>query len=213
MSLASRGIRVSLGHTSATYEQGLSALSAGASCLTHTLNCMPPLTHRGADPGLAALITLPDANANAPRPPYYGILADGVHLHPRVATLLFRASPRRALLVSDSIELAGLPDGLYPGHAQIPHVQRKVGDRATIEGSETLAGSCVTVGQCVKNMVAWSGCSVAEAARAATENVADFMGVTDRGKLEVGRRADFVVLDDEGDVKETWIAGEKVWEK
>jgi N-acetylglucosamine-6-phosphate deacetylase len=65
----------------------------------------------------------------------------------------------------------------------------------------------------VRNLLGWSGCEVAEAVRCATENVVDFMGDNDRGKLEVGRRADFVVLGDEGEVAQTWVSGSKVWEK
>jgi N-acetylglucosamine-6-phosphate deacetylase len=61
--------------------------------------------------------------------------------------------------------------------------------------------------------MAWSGCEVAAAVRCATENVADFMGDTERGKLEVGRRGDFVVLSDDGEVLQTFAAGKKVWEK
>jgi N-acetylglucosamine-6-phosphate deacetylase len=170
---------------------------------------MAPLNHR--TPGLAGLIGLPPNHK--PPPPYYTILADGIHVHPSVASLLFRAAPTRAILISDSIELAGLPDGLYPPNEQIAHPQRKVGNRATIEETDTLIGSCVDVGQAVRNIMAWSGCGVAEAVRATTENVVDFMGLEDRGKLEEGRQADFVVLDDDGNVQETWIAGVKVWEK
>jgi N-acetylglucosamine-6-phosphate deacetylase len=59
----------------------------------------------------------------------------------------------------------------------------------------------------------WSGCNVAEAVRCVTENVADMMGDKSRGKLEAGRKADFVVLNDEGEVLQTWVAGLKVWEK
>jgi N-acetylglucosamine-6-phosphate deacetylase len=208
-SLSSRGILVSLGHSSASFEQGLAALSAGASCLTHTLNCMSPLHQR--EPGLAGLISL--SPTNNPPPPHYTFLCDGIHVHPAVASLLYHAAPSRAILVSDSIELAGLPDGLYPPNRQIHHQQRKVGARATIEGTDTLIGSCINVSEGIKNLIEWSGCDVANAVRNVTENVADLMGLKDRGKLEEGRRADFVILDDQGDVKETWIAGVKVWEK
>jgi N-acetylglucosamine-6-phosphate deacetylase len=58
-----------------------------------------------------------------------------------------------------------------------------------------------------------SGCGIAAAVRCATENVAEFMGERTRGKLEAGRRGDFVVLDDEGVVMETWVGGFKVWAK
>lgn len=170
---------------------------------------MSPLHQRS--PGLAGLLGLPPNKK--PKPPFYTLLCDGVHLHPSVASLLFRSAPDRAIIISDSIELAGLPDGLHPPNGQIMHQQRKIGEKVTIEGTDTLVGSCITVAQGVKNMIQWSGCDVAEAVKAVTENVADFMGLTDRGRLKERYRADFVVLDDDGDVKETWIAGNKVWEK
>jgi N-acetylglucosamine-6-phosphate deacetylase len=207
--LTQNGIRVSLGHSTASYSQGLAALQAGATCLTHTLNAMAPLHHR--DPGLAGLVTA--APSTTSKSPYFSIITDGNHLHPSVATMLFRANPGKCIVITDSIELAGLPDGSYPGHAQIPHNQVKQGSRVVIEGTETLIGGCAGLGECVQNLVHWSGCEVAEAVRCATENVVDFMGDDDRGKLEVGRRADFVVLGDDGEVVQTWVSGGKVWEK
>ncbi|GAB7352817.1 hypothetical protein MBLNU459_g3432t1 [Dothideomycetes sp. NU459] len=204
--LTSAGIKVSLGHSSASYDQGLSALDAGATCLTHTLNAMAPLHHR--DPGLAGLVTKPGATS-----PYFSIIPDGNHLHPAVATMLFRANPQKCIVITDSIELAGLADGLHPGHAQIPHQQRKAGSRVTIDGTDTLIGGCASLQECVQNLMRWSGCGVAEAVRCVTENVADMMGDATRGKLEAGRRADFVVLNDDGEVLQTWVAGLKVWEK
>ncbi|KAK5120305.1 hypothetical protein LTR85_006511 [Meristemomyces frigidus] len=207
--LTANGVKVSLGHSSASYDQGLAAVKAGATCLTHTLNAMAPLHHR--DPGLAGLVTA--APSNVPDRPYFSIIPDGNHLHPSVATMLFRSNPSKCIVITDSIELAGLPDGTYPGHSQIPHNQSKAGSRVTIEKTETLIGGCAGLSECVKNLTDWSGCTVAEAVRCATENVADFMGDKDRGKLEAGRRADFVILDDQGDVLQTWIGGRKVWER
>ncbi|KAK5678070.1 hypothetical protein LTS10_009239 [Elasticomyces elasticus] len=205
-SLTQNSIRVSLGHSSATYPQGLAAVKAGATCLTHTLNAMAPLHHR--DPGLAGLVTAPSEDIY---PPYFSIIADGNHLHPSVATMLFRSNPEKCILTTDSIELAGLPDGTYPGHAQISFQQTKVGSKVVIEGTETLIGGCAGLDECVRNLVRWSGCSVAEAVRCVTENVAGLMGEEGRGKLEVGRRADLVVLGEEGEVQQTWVAGRKVW--
>ncbi|KAL9001948.1 MAG: hypothetical protein Q9188_005092, partial [Gyalolechia gomerana] len=144
----SRNIRVSLGHSAATYATGHAALNSGATCLTHVFNAMDPLHHRS--PGLAGLIALPssssseEANGNErakakvnPEPPYYSIIADGIHLHPSTLTLAFRSHPQKCILITDSVELAGLPDGLHQGNAQIPHQQRKLGNRVTIEGTET----------------------------------------------------------------------------
>lgn len=207
--LTAKGIRVSLGHSSASFSQGVTAVQAGASGLTHTLNAMAPFHHRG--PGLAGLVTA--SPSTLPVPPYFSIIPDGNHLHPSIATMLFRSNPKKCILITDSVELAGLPDGTYPGHAQIPHQQTKTGTKVTIEGTDTLIGGCASMQDCIQNLMRWSGCNVAEAVRCVTENVADFMGDTRRGKLESGRRADLVVLDDEGNVLETWIAGKKVWEK
>lgn len=199
-----RDIVVSLGHSTADYDSGLHALRAGAKCLTHIFNAMSPLHHRL--PGLAGLIT-------ASQTPFFSLIADGVHLHPASLTMAFRSNPERCILITDSVEMAGMPDGVYPGHAQVPHRQRKEGNRITIEGTETLVGSCSTIEDCVKNLKIWSGCSLAEAVRCATENVAELMGESKRGIVEQGRRADFVVLDDDGTVDQTWIGGLKMFER
>lgn len=203
--LTYRGIRTALGHSSATYSQGLAAIKVGASCLTHTLNAMTPLHHR--DPGLAGLITADAESLLDAASPYFSLIADGNHLHSSVASMLFRANPERCILITDSIELAGLPDGTYPGHSQIPMNQTKQGSRVVIEGTETLIGGCAGLDECVQNLVRWSGCGVAQAVRCVTENVAALMGEKRRGVLEVGRRGDFVVLDEKGSVKRTFVAG------
>ncbi|KAF7195517.1 N-acetylglucosamine-6-phosphate deacetylase [Pseudocercospora fuligena] len=158
--LSQKGIMVSLGHSNATYNQGLAAVEAGAN----------------------------------------------------VATMLFKSNSKKCILITDSIELAGLPDGTYPGHSQIPFNQTKIGSKVVIEGTETLIGGCASLSECVQNLVRWSGCSIAEAVRCVTENVAKLMALEDRGILEPGRRADFVVLDDEANVLQTWIGGVKVWD-
>lgn len=194
-------IVISLGHSAATYEEGLAALQLGARALTHVLNAMAPLHHR--EPGLAGLMATGKC--------YYSVIPDGIHLHPSVLALCMRASPQKCIFITDSIELAGLPDGVHSGHGQIPHQQLKQGNKVTIEGTETLIGSCCMVDECVRNAVAFTGCNLAEAVQCVTENVADMMGENKRGKLEPGRRADFVVLDREGVVRETWMAGRNVW--
>ncbi|KAF4550112.1 Hypothetical protein D9617_18g033030 [Elsinoe fawcettii] len=207
--LVSQGTKVSLGHSAASFDQGLAAVKAGASCLTHTLNAMAPLHHR--DPGLAGLVTVPSTDDVSS--PYFSMIPDGNHLHPSVVAMLYRANPNKSIVITDSIELAGLDDGIYPGHAQIPHRQRKVGSKVVINGTETLIGGCASLQECVRNLMSWSGCNVAEAVKTVTENIAGFMGLEDRGKLEAGRRADFVVMNDEGEVLQTWLGGRKVWEK
>lgn len=207
--LTDKGIRVSLGHSNATYDQGLSALQSGANCLTHTLNAMAPLHHR--DPGLAGLVTA--CALDTKESPYFSIIPDGNHLHPSVVSMLSKANSEKCILITDSIELAGLDDGVYPGHAQIPHKQEKKGSRVVIEGTETLIGGCASLAQCVKNVAEWSGCSTAEAVRSASGNIAEMMGDDARGYLSAGRRADFVVLDGDANVLQTWVGGEKVFQR
>lgn len=197
-------IVVSLGHSEADYDTGQTALQAGATALTHVYNAMPPLHHR--TPGLTGLITSPSA-------PYYSLIADGIHLHPAILTLAYRCNPTRCVLITDAVEMAGMPDGVYPGHAQVPHPQRKQGNRVTIEGTETLIGSCCGLDECVRNLAAWSECGLPAAVRCATENIAGLMGLRDRGVIEEGRRADFVALDDRGGVLQTWIKGVKVFDR
>ena len=162
---------------------------------------MAPLHHR--EPGLAGLVTSGQC--------FYSVIPDGIHLHPATLAMAFRADPAKCILITDSIELAKLPDGVHPGHGQIPHPQRKVGNRVTIEGTNTLIGSCCTLDECMRNMVGMTNCSLAEAVRCVTENVAAMMGEGKRGMLEFGRKADFAILDSQGNVKETWIGGQKVW--
>jgi len=196
----------SLGHSAADFDTGTRALNSGARSLTHAFNAMEPLAHRL--PGLAGLMAIP--NSSHYQTPYYSIITDGIHLHPAVVSMAYRSNPEKCILITDSIEMAGLPDGIYPGHAQIPHPQRKVGNKVTIEGTDTLIGSCIGLDECVRNLVKYSGCNLAQAVRCVTENVANMMGVKDRGVIECERRADFVCLDADGHVQKVWIKGRMV---
>lgn len=200
--LVQHGIIVSLGHSAADYDTGTRALGSGAKMITHVFNAMNPFSHRS--PGIAGLISSSEK-------PYFSIIADGVHLHPATATLTFRANQSRCILISDAIEMAGLPDGTYAGHAQIPHAQRKVGNKVTIKGTDILIGSCSKVAECVRNLKKWSGCSLAEAVRCASQNITSLMKDEERGIIEEGRKADFVVLSDRGDVQEIWMMGMKLY--
>jgi N-acetylglucosamine-6-phosphate deacetylase len=194
-------IAISMGHSSATFSDGELAVNMGARMLTHVFNAMPPLHHR--DPGLAGLIATGKV--------WYSVIPDGIHLHPSILTIALRANPDKCILITDSIELAGLPDGVHKGHGQIGGLQRKTGNKVVLDGTDTLVGSCIKLDECVRNMVQFTGCTLAEAVRCVTENVADMMDEGKRGHLEPGRRADFVVLSERGVVRETWVEGRRVW--
>lgn len=228
-SISSKGVVVSMGHSAASYEEGLTGLKAGATCLTHTLNAMAPLQSRST--GLAGLISLPrqreeKTDDGSPEEnnvaPYYSLIPDGHHIHPSMLALLHRVNPKRSILVTDSIELAGLKPGTYPGHAQIPRNQTLLSNgKAVVEGTDTMIGGCINLQQGVRNLMQWAGVSLAEAVRTVTENIAGLMDLDGRGEMSTEERgclatdflADFVVLSDEGEVLETWVGGRKVWEK
>lgn len=127
-----------------------------------------------------------------------------------MVAIAYRSAPSHCILVTDSIELSGLADGTYPGHAQIPFKQIKKGNRVTIEGTDTLAGSCISLDECVRNLMKWASIKVEAAVMCVTENAADAMGLEDRGRLDVGKRADFVILREDGTVKETWVLGKRI---
>lgn len=204
-------IVISVGHSTATYDIGEQAVQLGASSITHVFNAMVPLHHR--DPGLSGLISTPPSVTS----PYFTLIPDLIHLHPAVLRMCYQASPSRCILITDSIELAGLPDGIYPANGQITYPQRKLGNRATnvVDGrqgeQETLIGSCITLPEGIRNMVRAAGVTMAEAVMCASMNIAELIKDESRGRLVAGRRADFVVFDPSGHVKQTWISGQLIW--
>ena len=136
-----------------------------------------------------------------------------MHLHPSILALALRANQDKCIVITDNIELAGLPDGVHPPNGQIRHRQHKAGNKVVIDGTDTLIGSCCMLDECVRNMVRLSRCTLAEAVRCVTENISDMMGERKRGMLEPGRRADFAILDQEGFVEQTWMSGSKIWQR
>lgn len=196
--LTKRGVVVSLGHTAADYDTGMRALKAGAKMLTHVYNAMNSFSHRS--PGVAGLVSSLEA-------PYFSVIAGD--LHPAALAMTFRANREKCILISDAVVLAGLPDRDYLGHAQIP---KQWSDLASIEGNENQIGSCKSVEETVQDLRKCSGCSLAEAVRCASENITALMNDEERGLIEEGRKADFVVLSDGGKVQQTWLKGEMVYE-
>ncbi|KAK2801635.1 hypothetical protein FQN51_005179 [Onygenales sp. PD_10] len=192
--LSARGIAYSIGHSDATYEQALSALSAGARMITHLFNAMRPFAHR--HPGIFGLLgqsELPDC----PRP-YYGLIADGIHLHPTSVQIAFNAHPDGMVLVTDAMKLCGMPDGEYAWTNGERIVKR--GALLTLVGGEgegRIAGSSATLVQCVNNFRRWAGARTVAAIKAVTETPARMLGVEGvKGVVRVGADADLVVLED-----------------
>jgi len=192
---ARRNVCVSIGHSDAEMTVAQDAVNAGARHATHTFNAMRPLDHR--DPGIIAEV-LTDGRLSA------DIIADGIHVAPPVVKLFLEAKGiERAVLITDSISAAGMPDGRY--HLGPIQVDVKDG-KCTANGS--LAGSVLTMDRAVRNVTQFAGWSVKDAVRAATLNPARAVGLAARqGVLVPGAHADFTVLSAAGDVLKTIVGG------
>ena len=172
---------VSIGHTAADYKTAKLAFEAGAKSLTHTFNRMPPMLHRDPGPIPAG------AECNA----YAEVICDGIHVHPAMVRALVNLyGEDRIIFVSDSVSAAGLPDGTYD-LGGIPIIVKN-GQPYTEGGA--LAGSSVTLLHCVRCAVKF-GIPERLAFKFATENPARQMGLN-KGKIEVGYDADFVIVDE-----------------
>jgi len=199
--LHDRDIATSIGHSAATLEEARAGYAAGARSTTHVFNAMSGIDHRA--PGVALPALLDDEV-------YVELIADGIHVHPAIWPLITRLKPNdRLMLVSDAISIAGTGDG----RGRIGGLEVEiVGQRVTLAGTETLAGSVIALDTAVRNVVA-SGAPLPAAVAAASRNPLALLGVGDRGRIAVGQRADLVELDPELRVQRvmragTWYVGE-----
>lgn len=218
--ITSRNIIFAIGHSEATYEDASNAVAQGARMITHLFNAMRPLHHR--NPGIFGVLGQPSPSTSArPDPrPYFGIIADGIHLHPSSITIAYNAHPSGMILVTDAMHLVGLPDGTYPWNNGEKIVKR--GAKLTLEGSDKIAGSSISLIECVNNFLNWSGASVPEALRAVTGTPARMLGLEGvKGSLEGEADADLVVFGEgerEGGgielvVDQVWKFGSKVFDR
>ncbi|KAL4798157.1 hypothetical protein BDV19DRAFT_357165 [Aspergillus venezuelensis] len=212
--ITDQNIIYSIGHSDATYEQALDATDAGATMITHLFNAMRPFYHR--NPGIFGLL---GQQSEHPRRPFYGVIADGIHLHPTSIRIAYNAHPEGLVLVTDAMRLCGLPDGIY----EWTNGERivKTGARLTLEGSDKIAGSSATLIECVNNFRRWSGASTAQALNAASKTPARLLGLQGvKGELSAGADADLIVLEDEDlqdtgrtlVLKQVWKRGARIWD-
>jgi N-acetylglucosamine-6-phosphate deacetylase len=195
---ASRGVRVSLGHSNATAAETRAAIAAGAVSATHAFNAMRPLDHR--EPGILGTILADDSV-------FAELISDGVHVVPEIVRLWARAKgPQRGILVTDSISAAGMPDGEY--HLGGFPVQVAQG-RATSGG--VLAGSTLTLDRALRNFLAFTGWPLQQALPLVTANPAVLAGLTAKvGFLAPGQPANLVALDAGGNLLDAFVDGKIV---
>ena len=141
--LHGQGVAVSIGHSAAGADEAWAAYEAGARSTTHLLNAMTGVDHR--NPGVAVAALLEDDA-------YVELIADGVHVHPAIWPLITRMkAPDRLLLVSDALAVAGTTQG----RGRVGGLDIEVRDgRATLAGTDTLAGSVIALDIAVRNLAA-----------------------------------------------------------
>ncbi len=193
------GIVVAIGHSGADYDTSMKAIENGAASCTHIFNAMKLLhQHFPAIMGAAMESDI-----------YCEAICDGRHLHPGVVRLLIKTKGLdRVVAITDSIMAAGLPDGNY---------KLGVNDVVVVDGDAKLAsngvraGSTLTTGQALKNIMKFTGRPIEEVLQLLTVNPAKLIGVFDKkGSIADGKDADLVILDEENNVADTFVRGKQV---
>lgn len=194
-------ITAALGHTDATYDEVIAAVDLGLNQAVHTFNAMTPLHHR--QPGAVGAI-LTDKRISAE------IIADGIHVHPAMVSLLVKIkNEANLLLITDAMSATGLSDGAYMiGDLPVTVLEGK----ATLTNHPSaLAGSTLTMIEGFRFLVNQANLSIAEASRAASLTPARSLGLDHLiGSLEVGKRADILMLDDGLNLLKVWVKGRKL---
>lgn len=193
--LCAAGFCVQIGHTLGSYEEGLEALSKGASGFTHLFNAMTGLQQRA--PGMVGLAL---AHAN-----HAEIIPDLIHVHAGAMRVALRAIPG-LYCVTDSTAAAGMPDGEYRLGSHM--VNKCLGGVRLADG--TLAGSALTMDQALRNLVNALGLTLPDASRRVSTHAADYLGLTDRGRLAVGAWGDVVLLDRDLKLLDVYVEGSSI---
>jgi N-acetylglucosamine-6-phosphate deacetylase len=195
---SSRGVRVSVGHSDANAAETRAAIAAGAVSATHTFNAMRALDHR--DPGILGTVLTTDSL-------FSELICDGIHTSPEIVKLWYRAKgPERAILVTDAMSAAGMPDGEY----QLGGFAVQVANgRAMARG--VLAGSVLTLDRALANFIQFTGAPLDQALRLLTVNPAAMTGFSGRaGPVAAGRPANLVAIDNAGKLVASVQNGELV---
>ena len=194
--LTKAGIRVSLGHSMATYSETKAALAEGLSGFTHLFNAMRPLGSR--DPG-------PVAAALESRAAFFGMIVDGEHVDPAVLRLALRGVAH-PMLVTDAMPPVGGSKSTFRLYGEEIAVR---GGRCT-RADGTLAGAALDMASAVRNCVELLGVPLGHALRFASTEPARFLGLEAAlGRLAPGYRADLVAFDPGSmGIHATWVAGE-----
>lgn len=198
--LRALGVRVSLGHSGATYDQAVAAIAAGATQATHLFNRMPPLHHR--EPGLAGAVLQHDDVAAE-------VICDGAHVHPGMVRALVAAkTAARVMAISDGTAAAGLPPG---STASLGGQRITAGSHVAVLDDGTMAGTVLTMDAAFRRLTAEMGFPLSDAAAMCATTPARQLGLVGHGLIAEGAAADLTVLDREGCVVQTYVGGRLVY--
>jgi N-acetylglucosamine-6-phosphate deacetylase len=188
---------VSVGHSNATAVETRAAIAAGAVSATHTFNAMRPLDHR--EPGILGVVLATDSL-------FAELICDGIHNTPEMVKIWWRCKgPERAILITDAMSAAGMPDGEY----SLAGLKIQVADGKASFG-EVLAGSVLSLDKALTNFLAFTGASVEQGLRLLTANPAAMTGFGDRaGSLALGAAANLVAVDADGKLLASFLNGRK----
>lgn len=188
------GMRVQMGHTTASYEQSCAAMAVGLSGFTHVFNAMGAMHQRSPGALGAAL-----AHAE-----YAELITDLITVHPGAVRVGLRCIPK-LYAVTDATAAAGMPDGEYSLGRQ--RVHKCLGAVRLADG--TLAGSALTTDQSLRNLVSLP-MSIAQASLRLSRYPADYLGLKRKGSLDISNDADLVVLDKALHVQAVFVRGARV---
>lgn len=199
--LVSKGIRVAMGHSSATFDETKKGYEAGARSITHCLNAMKGIHQHFPSIATAALY-FDDL--------YNEVILDGIHVVPEMAEWIRKLKGNDKVVgITDSLMCAGLPDGEYMiGNSPIIVKNQD----AKLKDSGVRAGSCLTMDRAFKNVNKFSSLDDVIASKITSLNAAKLMGMDDKiGSIKEGKNADFVILNSSYEIEEVYINGKKVY--
>lgn len=193
----------SIGHSDATYEEARAAMRAGVTHATHLFNGMRGLHHR--EPGVVGAALVDDDV-------YVELIPDGIHFHQDLATIVKRVKGlNRMLVITDGIRAKGMPDGVYTLGGEEVLVEN---NRCIQRKTGSLAGSVLTMNKARQNVEKWLELSLIEQCRIVALNQAEHLGIArKKGSLSVGKDADILILDENGEIHKTICLGKIVFEK
>lgn len=202
----SEGITLAFAHSDCNYEQAKASYKRGIDVITHTGNVMSGLHHRDLG-GLGAALNDPDVMCE--------VICDGMHLSLDMVELYFKLKPMdKFMLISDNSSLGGLPEGKYHGRANEKDraYLNITKDGFIVSDSGRLTGSSKPVIYGISNLVNKLHLPLCEVSKMASLNPATYYKFNDLGSLEIGKKADFIVVDNDFKVCYTHINGHKIYD-